>query len=122
MTLTSSDLPGGTTLRVLVCAPQARFVPIFGRFVVPGLAISRNGNTFERVPNAEAFYQFDSLTNVGYYCGYVEEEVNTETVVVAPARLLDTDTTFSVVEQVFLFLFGIMYLAFTVYAVILLVH
>ncbi len=113
----------GATIVVRVCVPEAQFVqPFFGPFKFPSLSVSRRGGPFFVFTTAITYNDTDSGL-WPTYCGDVSVRIN-EPTVVAPARSVSvaSASTFNDAEKAFLFIFGIIYLAFTCYAAVLLAH
>ncbi len=121
ITVYSSDPAlAGSFFPVRVCLPEASDIkPFYSAFNTTAIAVSRDGGPFLLFTGKVDFVNNDT----GFwatYCGTIDVQVNQPTVVIAARST--SSSSFAVVEQVFLFLFGIVYLAFTIYAGVLLVH
>jgi hypothetical protein len=113
----TNDTEVAATVRI--CLPEASFIPLFGRFSAFAIATSRNGGPFRVLGSASYTPQDNGYW--GTYCSNVSLPLN-EVLLIAPVRTAQLTSSFNVAEQVFLFLFGVLYLAVAVYCSVLLVR
>lgn len=112
----------GVRIRLWMCLPVDETISVYSRFSESVFALSINGSRFlVNELDAPPTLIRDPGTGLLRMCGNVTLPLGT-TAVVAPSRVAPAAYNYSAVEQAFLFLFGMLWFAFTCYVAVLLVH